>query len=108
MRALEIFAAQQKEPEYITMFNELVNDDDVINQYICEELVRTLTYLDSEESFKPQMLDLIEKVQKQIDDKGIMLSSKLFDNLISVYTESQQWNKISSLLQNSTPENCTP
>ena len=27
---------------------------------------------------------------------------------MTVYTESQQWGKINSLLQNATPENCTP
>ena len=54
------------------------------------------------------MLDMVEIVQKQINQNEIILSSKLFDNLVKVYIESQQWTKISSLLQNSTQKNCTP
>ena len=44
------------------------------------------------------MLDMVEIVQKQINQNEIILSSKLFDNLVKVYIESQQWTKISSLL----------
>ena len=62
LKALEIFAAQAKQPEYIEMFNELVSDDGNVDQFVCEELVRTLTYYENNETFKPQMLDMVEKV----------------------------------------------
>jgi hypothetical protein len=44
------------------MFNELVSDDGNVDQFVCEELVRTLTYYENNETFKPQMLDMVEKV----------------------------------------------
>ena len=61
---LEIFAAQKKTTEYSKMFNELIDEKGpfTIDQQICEELVRTLAYFEAEEEFKPQMLEMVEKV----------------------------------------------
>ena len=46
------------------MFNELIDEKGpfTIDQQICEELVRTLAYFEAEEEFKPQMLEMVEKV----------------------------------------------
>ena len=51
---------------------------------------------------------MMEALQTKIMIEKIMLSSKLFDSLVYVYTESQQWSKVNFLLANSNLENCQP
>lgn len=51
---------------------------------------------------------MMEALQTKIMIEKIVLSSKLFDSLVYVYTESQQWSKVNTLLANSNPENCQP
>ena len=108
MIGLEIFASQRKMTEYREIFDELSDEKKEMDQHTAEELVRTLTYFESDDKFRGQMLEMVEIVQNTINDQRIHLSSKLLDDLMTVYTESQQWAKINSLLQNLTPENCSP
>ena len=72
---------------------------------MCEELGRTLQYFDSEGE-KQARLEMMEALQTKIMIEKIVLSSKLFDSLVYVYTESQQWNKVNILLSNASIDNC--
>ena len=51
---------------------------------------------------------MTEAFQTKIMIERIMLSSKLFDSLAYVFTESQQWAKVNNLLVLSNPETCQP
>jgi hypothetical protein len=45
---------------------------------------------DSEKE-KQRRLDMAERLLKRTFDSSITLSAKLFDSLVFVFTESQQW-----------------
>jgi len=51
---------------------------------------------------------MTESLQTKIMLEGVILSSKLFDSLVYVYTESQMWSKVVSLLSNANSKNCEP
>jgi len=51
---------------------------------------------------------MMEALQTKIMIEKIILSSKLFDSLVYVYTESQQWSKVNLLLANASTDNCQP
>ena len=108
LTGLEIFAVQRKLIEYQQKFKEITTNDQIkVDQQVCEELGRTLQYFDNETE-KQARLEMMEALQTKIMIEKIMLSSKLFDSLVYVYTESQQWSKVNVLLANSSLENCQP
>lgn len=108
LTGLEIFAVQKKIGDYVEKFKELVNSDQwKFDQTIAEELGRTLMYFDGENE-KQQRLDLTELLQNRIMVNGITFSAKLFDSLVYVYTESQQWAKVNMMLANASVTNCQP
>ena len=51
---------------------------------------------------------MAERLLKRVLDSSINLSSKLFDSLVFVFTESQQWRQLTDMLSNVTQRNCTP
>lgn len=62
---------------------------------------------DSEKE-KLRRLEMTEKLLKRTFEMAINLSAKLFDSLVFVYTESQQWRLLIELLSNISESNCTP
>lgn len=51
---------------------------------------------------------MTEDLQTKIIYDNIFMSSKLFDSLVYVYTESQMWSKVNQLLGMANPTNCEP
>ena len=78
-----------------------------MDQRIAEDLGRTLMYFDGEEE-KKQRLEMLDSLQSRILLNRIKMTPKLFDAFVYVYTESQQWSKVNTLLAQSTVENCVP
>ena len=52
MIGLEIFASQRKMTEYREIFDELSDEKKEMDQHTAEELVRTLTYFESDDQFR--------------------------------------------------------
>lgn len=53
-------------------------------------------------------MEMMEQIYTKIQIESIFMSSKLFDSLVFVYTESQQWIEILQLLNWVKKENCAP
>jgi len=106
---LEIYGPQKKIDEYRELFNEITmeNGKYEVNRYVCEQIGHSLMAFNSEED-KANRLDMAGTLQTLIRNKEITMSSKLFDSLVFVFTESQGWARINDMLVNSTPENCDP
>ena len=51
---------------------------------------------------------MAERLLKRTMESTIVLSSKLFDSLVFVFTESQQWRQLIDLLSGLNPKNCEP
>ena len=49
---------------------------------------------------------MIEKLVKKVRTQQIMFSGKLFDSIVYVFTEAQQWRQVIDLLTSMTLENC--
>jgi len=54
------------------------------------------------------MIEMVDNVYNLIDDNKIFISGSSFNHLVKIYTESQQWSKINSILARSNQENCAP
>lgn len=78
-----------------------------MTQQVCETIARNLMLFDSEKE-KQRRLDMAERLLKRTFDSSITLSAKLFDSLVFVFTESQQWRQLIEMLSNISPRNCTP
>ena len=62
---------------------------------------------DSEKE-KQKRLEMTERLLKRSLESSIILSSKIFDSLVFVFTESQQWRQLIDMLANISARNCTP
>ena len=51
---------------------------------------------------------MIEKLVKKVRTQQIMFSGKLFDSIVYVFTEAQQWRQVIDLLTSMSLENCRP
>ena len=51
---------------------------------------------------------MAERLLKRTMESSIVLSAKLFDSLVFVFTESQQWRQLIDLLSGHNDKNCTP
>ena len=60
------------------------------------------------EKEKQRRLEMADRLFKRIIENSISLSAKLFDSLVFVFTESQQWRQLTEMLVNVTTTNCTP
>ena len=47
-------------------------------------------------------------LRQTINDNELHLTERLFNSLIYVFTESQQWSTVNEMLNRAAPENCTP
>lgn len=54
------------------------------------------------------MLDMCDSLQYQVLENNIEMSAKLFDSLVTQYTESQSWNKVKDILEKVDHHNCDP
>lgn len=80
----------------------------VFTQEIASQLGKTLMQFDTDE-FKNDRLMLTEQITKKMRDKLVTYDPTLFHNIVYVYTESQQWGDVASLLRSmTTPELCKP
>ena len=79
----------------------------ILNQNVSESIARNLMLFDNEKE-KQRRLEMAERLLKRTLESSIVLSSKLFDSLVFVFTESQQWRMLIDMLTNITPGNCAP
>lgn len=118
LTGLEIFSAQRKIDEFSDLYGKLlaVGEKDKaagagvtpqFTQEVCESIARTLMEFDSEKE-KQRRLEMAEKLFKRILENQISLGAKLFDSLVFVFTESQQWRQLTEMLSNINPGNCQP
>lgn len=109
LMGLEIYSAQAKIDDYREVFQEFSREDSKfrLTEYICEQIGRTLLKFKSDEHQK-QMLEMCDSLRYKIFEKKIPMSSRLFDSLVTQYTETQSWSKVSELLNNCDYENCDP
>lgn len=108
LTGLEIYAVQKKLADYQGRFKEILYSETFpITQATCEELGRTLQHFNSEEE-KAARMKMTEQLHSKIQLEDIKISNKLFDSLVYVFTESQMWSKINSMLASATPNNCDP
>lgn len=57
---------------------------------------------------KQRRLEMAERLLKRTMESTIVLSAKLFDSLVFVFTESQQWRQLIDMLSGLNANNCTP
>lgn len=60
------------------------------------------------EKEKQRRLEMAERLFRRVIDNSITLTARLFDSLVFVFTESQQWRQLIDMLANTSPRNCTP
>jgi hypothetical protein len=61
------------------------------------------------DEFKNDRLMLTEQITKKMRDKLITYDGTLFHNIVYVYTESQQWSDVATILRSQTsPDLCKP
>lgn len=78
-----------------------------ITQKTCEELGRTLQHFTSEE-MKQARVQMTEQLYNKIQVNEIKMTGQLFDSLVYVFTESQMWSKVNSMLSWASEKNCEP
>jgi DNA helicase TIP49 (TBP-interacting protein) len=62
---------------------------------------------DSEKE-KHRRLEMADKLHKKAKEQKIILSPQLFDSLVNIFTETQNWRSVIDLLFNSNPTNVQP
>ncbi len=125
---LEIFASQKKIDEFGELFNKLLTEPPKatpvtekegevaaavpqqqagLTQDTCEQIAKNLMLFDSDKE-KARRLDMAERLFRRVIDANIDFSGRLFDSLVFVFTESQQWRQLIDTLNAVNPRNCTP
>lgn len=126
---LEIFASQKKIDEFSDLYNKLLAEAPAtptpataapakegevaapvkqkLTQEICEQIAKNLMFFDSDKE-KQRRLEMAERLFRRVIDANISFSGKLFDSLVFVFTESQQWRQLIETLNSVSPRNCTP
>jgi len=113
LTGLEIFASQRKIDEFTEVYSKLVSDapttpnTTILTQNVSESIARNLMYFDNEKE-KQRRLEMTERLLKRTMESSIVLSAKLFDSLVFVFTESQQWRQLIDMLASISSRNCTP
>jgi len=97
---LNIYAAQLKFPEFRQKFELLIDSESQFEftSHISNQLGSTLMKFDSDE-LKHDRLALTERITRKMRDNQIQYDGNLFHNIVYVFTESQQWQDIASLLR---------
>lgn len=62
----------------------------------------------NKDSYKTRRLEMTDQIYAKMVQHEIFVSEKLFFSLVFLYTESQQWKSIISLLHYLKPNNCSP
>lgn len=110
---LEIFASQRKIDEFTELYGKLVSDQPtsptttLLTQSVSETVARNLMLFDNEKE-KQRRLEMAERLLKRTMESSIVLSARLFDSLVFVFTESQQWRQLIEMLTSINPRNCAP
>lgn len=126
LTGLEIFASQRKIDEFSELYNKLLAEgsptpvkkegegaaatpatEQKLTQEVCESIAKNLMLFDNEKE-KQRRLEMAEKLFKRTIDSSITLTAKLFDSLVFVFTESQQWRQLIDMLASVSQRNCTP
>ena len=95
--SLNIYSSQKKLDQYIEKFELFFTNEYEFNKDISIHLGNTLMTFDTEE-YKNKRLMLSDKLNKKMQQSLIEYDGKLLHNLIFVYTEAQQWEKVSEIL----------
>lgn len=96
--------------EFSIVYKELVGEQEVkfpIDQAICEEMTEGLKKF-NKDAYKKRRLEMTDQLYAQMEKHDIFVSEKLFYSLVYLYTESQQWKSIISLMHDMKPSNCRP
>lgn len=113
LTGLEIFASQKKIDEFTELYSKLVSDTPttptttILTQSVSESIARNLMLFDNEKE-KQRRLEMAERLLKRTMESSIVLSARLFDSLVFVFTESQQWRQLIEMLTSINPRNCAP
>ncbi len=110
---MEIFASQKKIDEFTELYSKLVSDvpttptTTILTQSVSETIARNLMLFDNEKE-KQRRLEMAERLLKRTMESSIVLSARLFDSLVFVFTESQQWRQLIEMLTGINSRNCAP
>jgi hypothetical protein len=74
---------------------------------VSESIARNLMLFDNEKE-KQRRLEMAERLLKRTMESSIVLTAKLFDSLVFVFTESQQWRQLIDMLTSINDRNCVP
>ena len=110
LTGMEIFAVQKLLPDFQAKFKEvfITNAEGYeINLFVCEEMARMLQYFNSQDT-QDTRLEMMEQIYQKLRNESIKMSASLFDSLVFVYTEGQQWQNLKSLLEWANSKNCDP
>jgi hypothetical protein len=113
LTGLEIFASQRKIDEFTELYSKLVSDTPttptttILTPAVSESIARNLMLFDNEKE-KQRRLEMAERLLKRTMESSIMLTAKLFDSLVFVFTESQQWRQLIDMLTSINNRNCAP
>ncbi len=113
LTGLEIFASQKKIDEFTELYSKLVSDvpttptTTILTQSVSETIARNLMLFDNEKE-KQRRLEMAERLLKRTMESSIVLSARLFDSLVFVFTESQQWRQLIEMLTGINSRNCAP
>jgi len=73
-------------------------DDYPFSSEIATQLGNTLTNFE-DEKYKNERLMLTERLMKKMSDNYVHYDASLFQNVMYVLTESQQWKEVATLLK---------
>lgn len=113
LTGLQIFASQRKMEEFNELYSKLVQDTPtspsttILTQQVSETIARNLMFFDTDKD-KQRRLDMTERLLKRTLESSIILSGRMFESLVFVFTESQQWRQLIELLERVSANNCQP
>jgi len=113
LTGLEIFASQKKIEEFSELYLRLLALGEKketaaqLSQAVCESIAANLMLFDNEKE-RQRRLEMAERLFRRILENSVSLSGRLFDSLVFVFTESQQWRQLIDVLAATSARNCTP
>jgi len=106
LAGLQIFASQRKLDEFYDLFNQLTGGEKAeLSQNVFENIGKNLMIFDSDKE-KQRRLEMADRLHKKAIEQRIILSPNLFDSLVNIFTETQNWRSVIDLLTQSNPGNC--
>ena len=108
MIGLEIFSAQKKIAEYREIVEELTAGETFPpSLFICENIGRTLKQFSSDDLNTPT-LDIAESLRSIVRENGLVYSPQLFEDVLTRFVETQQWEDVQTILKDASINNCDP